>query len=132
MPGARLFQYRDAEGKRRIVSAAEANTFLKEIAEEAVTAKDFRTLAATATAATLLGREPPAESERGRKRQIAGVMKEVAALLGNTPAVARKSYVHRRVVEAFQEGKLARILRRNHAKDLSQGEAAVAALFAGG
>jgi DNA topoisomerase-1 len=131
LPGARLFQYRDEDGKRRIVSAAEANAFLKEIAGAAITAKDFRTLAATATAATLLGREPPATSERGRKRQIAAVMKEVAALLGNTPAVARKSYVHRRLVEAFQEGKLARAVRRDRPKDLSQGEAAVAALFAG-
>jgi DNA topoisomerase-1 len=130
LPGARLFQYRDDGGKRTLVSAADANRFLQEISGAPVTAKDFRTLAATAAAASILRAQDPAESEAGRRRQVVAVMKEVAAMLGNTPAVCRKSYVHPRLVEAFQSGELKRLRGRKKEPLLSKGEALVASLFA--
>ena len=97
-----------------------------------MTAKDFRTPAATAAAGMKLARIPPAETQTARRRQIAGVMKEVAELLGNTPAVARRSYVHKELVEAFLEGCLLRLCARARGGGRRKGEALVAALFDAG
>jgi DNA topoisomerase I len=112
LPGRRLFQYRDAHGRRRHLTSTEANAYLRGIAGAPVTAKDFRTLAATADAACRLAEMEPAEKPTHRRRQIAGVVREVSVLLGNTPAVARKSYVHRELVRAFEDGRLAELAAR--------------------
>lgn len=106
LPGRRAFQYRDEEGRVRPVTAGEVNAYLAGIAGEAVTAKDFRTLAASAKAAERLAGEIPAASPTARARQIAGVMRDVSETLANTPAVTRKSYVHDAVVEGFENGTL--------------------------
>lgn len=132
LPGPRLFQYRNGSGKLRPVTAADVNSYLREVSGASVTAKDFRTLAATAAAAERLFKLDPADGRTARQRQIAGIMREIAALLGNTPAVARKSYVHRRLVDAFAAGELERLFKRRPERYLSPGEAAVAALFAVG
>lgn len=126
--GRRLFQYRDEDGRVRRVTAADVNAYLQVIAGESVTAKDFRTLAATAAAAERLASIEPASSSAGKRKQVASVIKDIAELLGNTPAVARKSYVHRRLVDAFVGGKLARAGRKRPS-GLSRGESAVASLF---
>lgn len=128
LPGSRLFQYRGEDGRRRRVTAADANRYLQDIAGAPVTAKDFRTLAATAAAAEMLMTETPSASRTGRRRQVAAVVKRVADMLGNTPAVARKSYVHRRLVDAFESGRLGR-MRRSKVPGLSCGEALVAKLL---
>lgn len=131
LPGRRLFQYRDESGAVRPVRSADANAYLRAIAQASVTAKDFRTLAATATAGAQLAALDRAASPAQRKRQVAGVMKAVADLLGNTPAVARKSYVHRRLVAAFADGMLHALYERHRAsRHLSRAEAVVATLFA--
>ncbi|MGE5767196.1 MAG: DNA topoisomerase IB, partial [Bacteroidota bacterium] len=74
VPGSRLFQYRDDESRLRRVSAAEVNRYLQEIAGVAVTAKNFRTLAASAVAARILAEMEPSSSRRGRRRQTAAVV----------------------------------------------------------
>ena len=130
LPGPRLFQYRNGAGKLRAVTAGEANSYLQEVSGASVSAKDFRTLAATAAAAERLLRIEPAESKAALRRQIATVMREISEMLGNTPAVARKSYVHRRLIDAFHNRELARLFRKEPRRQLSRGEAAVAALFA--
>lgn len=133
VPGSRLFRYRNGSGVLRAATAADVNAYLREVAGAPITAKMFRTLAATAAAGTLLGRVEPATSRTARQRQIAEVMRHVASMLGNTPAVARKSYVHRQLVEAFENGGLARLYRSCRASaHRSRGEALVAALFAAG
>lgn len=130
LPGPRLFQYRNAEGALRPVSAAEVNAFLRELAEAEVTAKDFRTLAATAAAGERLCVVERGASVTARKRQVAEVIRAVAQLLANTPAIARKSYVHRELVDAFESGELARLAERvERPRSLSHGEALVASLF---
>ncbi|HKY94453.1 MAG TPA: DNA topoisomerase IB [Kiloniellales bacterium] len=130
LPGPRLFQYRNGDGALRKVSAAEVNAFLRELAEVEVTAKDFRTLAATAAAGERLCLLERAASASARKRQVAEVIRAVAALLANTPAIARKSYVHRELIDAFETGELARLAERTlRQRHLSQGEALVASLF---
>jgi DNA topoisomerase-1 len=51
-------------------------------------------------------------------------------MLGNTPTVARKSYIHRRLIARFEEGTLAQLFTEERVRHLSRGEAAVARLFA--
>ena len=106
LPGRRLFQYRDADGASRIVTAADVNVFLREIADVKISLKDFRTLCASAAALEALARVVPAASERGRRRQVKEAVVAVSEQLANTPTICRKSYVHQTVVAAFENGKL--------------------------
>jgi DNA topoisomerase-1 len=130
LPGPRLFQYRTAEGKVRPVQANEINAFLRELAGAEVSAKDFRTLAATAAAGERLCVVERAASATARKRQVAEVIRAVAQLLNNTPAIARKSYVHRELIGAFDTGELKRLAQCvERGPELSQGEVLVASLF---
>ena len=80
------------------------------------TAKDFRTWHATVLAAAALAETPePGLTKASRKRAVAGAMKEVAAFLGNTPALARSSYVDPRVIDAYEEGRtIERATRRSY------------------
>jgi DNA topoisomerase-1 len=124
LPGPRLFQYRNGGGKLRPVSAAEVNALLRELAGAEVSAKDFRTLAATAAAGERLCALERGASATARKRQVNEVIRAVAQLLANTPAIARKSYVHRELVRAFDTGELQRLAQRvERLPELSQGEA---------
>lgn len=130
VPGRRMFQYRDPAGSIRAVTAADVNAYLNDVAGAAVTAKDFRTLVANAEAARRLGALKPGTTSVSRRRQVAAVCREVAALLGNTPAVVRKSYVHGELVKAFEEERLFRLCARTKPRaNLRRGEEVVAALF---
>jgi DNA topoisomerase-1 len=106
LPGRRLFQYRGGDDAPRIVTARDVNAFLREIAGVKISLKDFRTLCASAAALEALARLAPAESERGRKRQVKEAVAAVSEQLSNTPTICRKSYVHQTVVAAFENGKL--------------------------
>lgn len=107
IPGPRLLMYRNGEGKPKAVRTEDLNRYLREIAGAAVTAKDFRTLHASALAAEALARLEPAESVSGRKRQMAAVTREVATFLQNTPAICRASYIAPCLYALFDKGKLA-------------------------
>jgi DNA topoisomerase-1 len=91
LPGQNLFQYLDEDGEPQPVGSAEVNDYLCDAMGEHFTAKNFRTWHASALAFELLA----ASKEQ---LTIAGLMEQVAARLGNTPAIARKSYVHPAVV----------------------------------
>jgi DNA topoisomerase I len=106
IPGKRLLMYRDEDGKARAIRTEEMNRYLREIAEAPVTAKDFRTLHASALAAEALARIEPGESPTARKRQLAGVTKEVASFLRNTPAITRASYIAPCLFTMFEKAKL--------------------------
>jgi DNA topoisomerase I len=106
LPGRRQFQYRGESGAPRFVTATEVNAFLREIAGVKISLKDFRTLCASAAALEALARIAPAETERGRKRQVKEAVAAVSEELANTPTICRKSYVHQTVVTAFENGKL--------------------------
>jgi DNA topoisomerase IB len=87
------------------VSAADINDYLREVSDGDFTAKDFRTWHATVLAAVGLAVSvPAAESESARKRAVARVVREVADYLGNTPAVARASYIDPRIITLYEEG----------------------------
>ncbi|MGA9796478.1 MAG: hypothetical protein WBQ17_13190 [Rhizomicrobium sp.] len=105
LPGKRLFQYKSDTGVYP-VHAQDVNRFLKDVAEVAITLKDFRTLCASAAVLEELSQLEPAQSQAGRKRQVKEAVKNAAEELANTPTVCRKSYVHEAVVEAFENGVL--------------------------
>jgi DNA topoisomerase-1 len=108
LPGRRLFQYRDADGELRAVNAVQVNAFLRDLAGIRISLKDFRTLMASAAVLESLSRISPAESARGRKRQVLEAVRAAADELSNTPAICRKSYVHETIVTAFEDGLLER------------------------
>lgn len=112
LPGRRLFCYRTQSGEITCLTARDINTYLSTISGRRVSAKDFRTFHATALAGDRLAALTPELSDRKRKSQIVGVVKEVAQLLGNTVTVARKSYVHDLVLTSFANGQLVRRWRR--------------------
>lgn len=104
---APLLAWRD--GRRRVgITPVEVNDHLKALfatsVEEDVTAKDLRTWQATALAAAVLAEQERAATKTARRRQVRAAMVEVAEHLGNTPTVARTSYVDPRVVDLFESG----------------------------
>lgn len=112
--GGHLFAYRD--GRRWVeMASSEVNAYIKDIAGDDYSAKDFRTWSGTVHAAAVLARSDPAAapSAAARKRLVVAAVKETAAYLGNTPAVCRKSYIDPGVVDRFDAGEtIAAALRR--------------------
>jgi DNA topoisomerase I len=104
LPGQDLFQYEDENGDVRDIRSEDVNAYLREAARADITAKDFRTWAGTVAAyRALRGEEAPA-STRAARKAIVRAMRETAAQLGNTPAVARQAYVHPAVIDAYTDG----------------------------
>lgn len=113
VPGRRLFQYVDEQGRSHAVTAGDVNAYLKEATGETFTAKDFRTWGGTLMAVETLASMPPAMNERELKHNLAAMYKQVAAQLGNTVATCKKYYVHPTVVALYEQGKLHAWLRRH-------------------
>ena len=90
------------------------NEYINEHLGEEFTAKDFRTWGGTLLAAIALAEHGPAETETESKRIVAGVMRAVGERLGNTPAVARSSYVSPAVVEQYLDGRTIDDFRPRH------------------
>jgi len=111
----RLLSYKDGRSWRDLLPAL-VNEYIRTSTGLEVTAKDFRTWHATVLAAAALAETPePGQSKASRKRAVAGAMKEVASFLGNTPTLARSSYVDPRVVDAYDEGRtIERATRRSY------------------
>jgi DNA topoisomerase-1 len=106
LPGQELFQYISEDGKREKVSSEDVNAYLREISSEDFTAKDFRTWVGTVYAALALQQFEPFHTESQAKKNLAQAIKAVAQLLGNTPSVCRKCYVHPEIVGAYLKRKL--------------------------
>ena len=114
LPGQELFQYLDEHGRRQDVNSADVNTYLREITGTDFTAKDFRTWFGTVLAATALREFRHADSKAAAKRNTLRAIEAVAGVLGNTPAVCRKSYIHPAILDCYMhrsmETKLSRAL----------------------
>jgi len=106
LPGQQLFKYKDETGEWREVESADVNAYIREIAGDDFSAKDFRTWAATVSAARALCEAEPPASPTAAKRQMNVCVRAVAGLLGNTPTVCRTSYIHPAILEDFAAGKL--------------------------
>jgi len=99
-PGPRLFRYLENE-KWQDVDSRDVNDYIETIAHFPYTAKDFRTWGGTLRAATVLAELGKGKSQNERKKNVVTAVRLVAAELGNTPAIARKSYVHPVVVMKY-------------------------------
>jgi DNA topoisomerase I len=136
LPGYELFQYLDDGGERHRVDSADVNAYLREITGEDITAKDFRTWAATHLAAQALREYRHFDSEIRRRKAIVDAVKAVASHLGNTPAICRRSYIHPVILDSYMDGTLIqglanateRCLKENIA-GMSPEEAAVTAFL---
>jgi DNA topoisomerase-1 len=112
-PGARLFKFQQ-EGGYCNLDQRRLNTYIRTHLGAEFTAKDFRTWGGTLTAAVELAQLGPSASETEAKRRIAGVMRKVGEKLGNTPAVARSSYVSPAVVDQYLDGRTIEDFRPRH------------------
>jgi DNA topoisomerase-1 len=106
IPGQELFKYVDGDGEVKAIDSADVNEYLREITGEDFTAKDFRTWAGTILAARFLREAAEAVNTRGAKKHIVRAIARVAEELGNTPAVAKKGYIHPAVIAAYLSGGL--------------------------
>jgi DNA topoisomerase-1 len=112
LPGQELFQYIDEAGEAQVVDSGDINGYLKEITGQDFTAKDFRTWSGTVLAATALREVPPPGTKRETERCVNVAIEAVAGMLGNTPSVCRKSYVHPGVVDSYRDGTMAAVFSR--------------------
>ena len=106
LPGQDLFQYVDEVGEVRDIASDDVNAYLRDAAGDDFTAKDFRTWAGTVLAYRALRALQPEEHGPSARRNVVQAIRETADRLGNTPAVARGSYVHPAVLDAYMEGSL--------------------------
>ena len=107
LPGQRLFQYVDDDGVLRPIDSSTVNEYLRDATGGLFTAKDFRTFGGTVQAVAVLARTPvPEAGDAAQQSALAAAVKEVAATLGNTPAVCRNSYIHPDVFVAWSNGTL--------------------------
>jgi DNA topoisomerase IB len=119
-----LLAYRTPTGWHD-VTTTDINDFIREVTGGDFTAKDFRTWHATVLAAVGLAvSERAGDSDTARRRAIVRVVKEVAAYLGNTPAVARASYIDPRIIDLYEEGRTIAPALGALGKEASEGELA--------
>ena len=102
--GPELLAY-ELGGGWKDVTSADINAYVKDKVGHDVSAKDFRTWHGTVIAAVALAEaNETARTATARKRAVAAAMREVSAYLGNTPSVARASYVDPRLIDLFHDG----------------------------
>jgi DNA topoisomerase I len=135
LPGQKLFQYVENE-ERKAITSTDVNDYLKEIAGEEFSAKDFRTWAGTVFAALALQEFETFDSDVQAKKNVVEAIRNVSKRLGNTPAICRKCYIHPGVMDAYLDGEMAVILKKrtekelvNNLTELSPEEAAVLAFL---
>jgi DNA topoisomerase I len=112
--GRRLFRYRVEEDSFCNLNSRKLNEYIREHMGEDFTAKDFRTWGGTLIAAIAFAERGIPETETEAKRVVAAVMRTVGERLGNTPAVARSSYVSPAVVEQYLDGRTIEDFRPRH------------------
>jgi DNA topoisomerase-1 len=106
LPGQRLFQYIDHDGNRHAIDSADVNGYIRDVLGDDFSAKDFRTWAGTLAAARALTTLEAGAGKGEAKKSIVACVKAVAGVLGNTPAVCRKAYIHPAVLAAHEAGAL--------------------------
>ena len=104
LPGQEVFRYQNKDRSMHDIHAADVNEYIKRCMGEEFTAKDFRTWGGTLVATTELLKEEIESklTESAQKKVITRIVKQVARNLGNTPAIARSSYIDPRVFTAYQ------------------------------
>ncbi len=112
LPGQELFQYIGEDGEPRVVDSDDVNEYLGEITGEEITAKDFRTWAGTNLAAIAFRELEHFDTQTMAKRNVVRAVEAVAKMLGNTPAICRKCYIHPAIFDGYLDGSLLTALKR--------------------
>jgi DNA topoisomerase-1 len=120
LPGQELFQYLDEDGEPRSIDSDDVNDYLQEITGEPVTAKDFRTWAATNLAALALQKLETFDSQAKAKKNVVAAVEAVAKMLGNTPAICRKCYIHPAIFQGYLDGALLDALKQRTEEKLAE------------
>jgi DNA topoisomerase I len=119
LPGQELFEYLDEDGTPRGISSEDVNEYLQEITGEEITAKDFRTWAGTNLAALALRELENFDSQTKAKKNVVRAVEAVSKLLGNTPAICRKCYIHPAIFDGYLDGSLLEALKRRADEEMS-------------
>jgi DNA topoisomerase I len=118
LPGFEVFKYYDQSGQLHDVKSDDVNEYIKRIMGEEFSAKDFRTWGGTLLAAGQLAQIERDRSLRERKKAVTQCVRMVAQKLGNTPAIARASYIDPRVIRAYVDNDdLAKVRRTVQSMD---------------
>lgn len=112
LPGYEVFKYYDNDGNLQQIHSKDVNEYIKTHMGEEFTAKDFRTWGGTVLASAEFVNADVPETQKDRKKAVSACVKRVAKKLGNTPAVARSSYIDPRIIEAYNGGYDFKKLRR--------------------
>lgn len=110
LPGQEIFGYVDETGQVQNIDSGNVNDYLREIAGEEFSAKDFRTWGGSVAGIEILRRFGPARSQTQTKKNVVEAVKETAQRLGNRPATCRKYYIHPHVIDAYLSGTLQELL----------------------
>lgn len=124
LPGYRLFKYFDKEGNLITVESQDLNNYIREIMGEEFSAKDFRTWAGTMIAAGILDELGVCEKKQQSelKKRIRNAIVGVSEKLGNTPSVARDSYIDPRIFEHYKNGQTIHYFQKEIKKLLKKNE----------
>jgi DNA topoisomerase-1 len=101
LPGYEVFRYQDSGGMLHDIASNDVNDYIKTHMGEEFSAKDFRTWGGTLLATTELLASEHFPDKKERQKIVTSVVKNVAKRLGNTPAIARGSYIDPRVLHAY-------------------------------
>lgn len=121
IPGREIFKYFDGDGRKIDVNSDDLNAYIREVMGEDFSAKDFRTWAGTSLAALALDELGVADNVKQAEANIRAAVRSVAQRLGNTPAIARASYIDPRVIECYLDGRTLRYFRESVEKELAEG-----------
>jgi len=110
IPGKELFQYYDAEGKRKPIDSGMVNRYIKDASGGDFTAKDFRTWAGTLNIIRAFKSIGESESDTDCKKKIVAALDEVSKQLGNTRTVCKKYYVHPGIIKLYEDKNLLKYL----------------------
>ena len=101
LPGQDLFKYVDDNDEVHDISSQDVNEYVREVSGEEFSAKDFRTFAGTVLTAIALNAQEKFENNKQAKANIKTAIAAVSKILGNTPAICRKCYVHPAIFESY-------------------------------
>ena len=127
LPGQHLFQFEGEDGELHAITSDDVNEYLREAAGEDITAKDFRTWAATNLAALALQEFERFDTKAAAKKNVLRTVEAVAKMLGNTPSVCRKCYIHPAVFDGYVDGTLSEALAARAEEKLADGQDLTAA-----
>lgn len=120
LPGYEIFKYLDEDGNRVKVQSQDLNAYIRQVMGEEFSAKDFRTWAGTLLAAVALDELGLSEDPKAADKKIRQAVEKVATKLGNTPSVARSSYIDPRVIAHYLDGRTTSYFQKQIQRELAK------------